>query len=106
MDDPSRAAGAVSAVLPEVPTIATSGLAGFEFGCWYGFLAPARTPNRIVTLLHAESMKALQQPEVTERLASLGTEPVGNAPAQFSEQIRSELVKWVKVVRAAGIQPV
>jgi tripartite-type tricarboxylate transporter receptor subunit TctC len=94
-----------SAVLSEVPTISEAGLEGFEAGSWYGFLAPARTPHEIVTKLHSEILKAIKLPEVQERLASLGTEPIGSTPAQFSEQIRRDLVKWGKVVQAAGIQP-
>jgi tripartite-type tricarboxylate transporter receptor subunit TctC len=94
-----------SAVLPEVPTLVEAGLEGFEAGSWYGFLAPAKTPREIVTKLHAEIMKALKLPEVQERMASLGAEPIGNTPAQFDEQIRRDLAKWGKVVQAAGIQP-
>jgi tripartite-type tricarboxylate transporter receptor subunit TctC len=94
-----------SGVMPEVPTISESGLDGFEAGSWYGLLAPARTPREIVMKLHDETIKALKLPEVQERLASLGTEPIGSTPAQFGEQILRDLAKWGKVVQAAGIQP-
>jgi tripartite-type tricarboxylate transporter receptor subunit TctC len=94
-----------SSVIPDVPTLAESGLAGFEAGSWYGFLAPAKTPHEIVTKLHGEIIKALKLPEVQERLASLGTEPIGSTPEEFAEQIRRDLEKWGKVVQAAGIQP-
>ncbi len=94
-----------SAVLPGVPTIASAGLAGFEAGSWYGFLAPAKTPPAVVAKLHGEIMKAIKQPEVLERLASLGTDPVGGTSAEFSEKMRVDLAKWAKVVKAAGIQP-
>ncbi|HSQ03659.1 MAG TPA: tripartite tricarboxylate transporter substrate binding protein [Burkholderiales bacterium] len=94
-----------SGVLPDVPTLAESGLAGFEAGSWYGFLAPAKTSPDIVSKLHDEIMKALKVGEVQERLASLGTEPIGNTPAEFAAQIRNDLAKWGKVVHAAGIQP-
>ena len=94
-----------SSAIPEVPTIAEAGLAGYEAGSWFGFLAPARTPRGIVTKLHGEIVKAMKLPEVQERLATLGLDPVGNTPAQFGEQIRSDLAKWRKVVQAAGIQP-
>jgi len=94
-----------SPAIPEVPTIAESGLDGFEAGSWFGFFAPAKTPREIVTKLHGEIIKAMKPPEVQERLATLGLDPVGNTPAQFDEQIRRDLAKWSKVVKAAGIQP-
>jgi tripartite-type tricarboxylate transporter receptor subunit TctC len=94
-----------SGVLPDVPTLTEAGLEGFEAGSWYGFLAPAKTPREIVARLHAEIMKALKLPEVQERLAGLGADPIGSTPAQFDEQIRRDLAKWAKVVQAAGIQP-
>ena len=94
-----------SPAIPEVPTIAESGLDGFEAGSWFGFFAPAKTPREIVTKLHGEIVKAMKPPEVQERLATLGLDPVGNTPAQFDEQIRRDLAKWSKVVKAAGIQP-
>jgi tripartite-type tricarboxylate transporter receptor subunit TctC len=94
-----------SGAIPEVPTISESGLDGYESSSWFGFLAPARTPREIVAKLHGEIIKAMKLPEVQERLAGLGLEPVGNTPAQFGEQIRSDLAKWRKVVQAAGIQP-
>lgn len=93
-----------SGAIPDVPTLSESGLDGFEAGSWYGFLAPARTPREIVTKLHGEIIKALKLPEVQERLASLGTEPIGSSPAEFATQIRNDLAKWGKVVQAAGIQ--
>lgn len=94
-----------SPAIPDVPTIAESGLDGFDAGSWFGFFAPAKTPREIVTKLHGEIIKALKLPEVQERLATLGLDPVGNTPAQFDEQIRRDLAKWSKVVKAAGIQP-
>jgi tripartite-type tricarboxylate transporter receptor subunit TctC len=94
-----------SGAIPDVPTVSESGLDGYEAGSWFGFLAPAKTPRGIVTKLHGEIIKAMKLPEVQERLATLGLEPVGNTPAQFGEQIRRDLAKWGKVVQAAGIQP-
>jgi len=93
------------ALLPAVPTLAEQGFEGFEAGSWYGFLAPAKTPREIVVRLHAEIMKAINLPEVRERLASLGAEPIGNSAEEFSAQLRSDLERWGKVVKAAGIQP-
>ena len=94
-----------SNAIPEVPTISESGVNGFEAGSWYGFFAPARTPREIVAKLHGEIIKALKLAEVQERMAVVGMEPIGNTPAQFGEQIRSDLDKWGKVVKTAGIQP-
>ena len=93
-----------SSAIPDVPTLSESGLDGFEAGSWYGFLAPARTSREIVTKLHGEIIKALKLQEVQERLASLGTEPIGSSPAEFATRIRDDLAKWGKVVQAAGIQ--
>lgn len=93
------------ALLPAVPTLAEQGFEAFEAGSWYGFLAPAKTPREIVVRLHAEIMKAINLPEVRERLASLGAEPIGNSAEEFSAQLRSDLERWGKVVKAAGIQP-
>ena len=94
-----------SLVLPGVPTIAAGGFEGFEAGSWYGFLAPAKTSPQLITRLHGELMKAIKQPEVLDRMASLGTDPIGNSPTEFANQIKADLAKWEKVVKAAGIQP-
>ena len=94
-----------AAVLPGVPTIASAGFEGFEAGSWYGFLAPAKTSPQIVSKLNGEMLKALKLPEVLDRMASLGTDPLGTTPAEFSEQIKADLAKWAKVVQAAGIKP-
>ena len=94
-----------SGAIPDVPTLSEAGLDGFEAGSWYGFLAPVRTPREIVTKLHGEIIKALKLQEVQERLASLGTEPIGSSAAEFASQIRDDLAKWGKVVQAAGIRP-
>jgi tripartite-type tricarboxylate transporter receptor subunit TctC len=93
-----------SAVAPEIPTVAESGLPGFESVQWYGMLAPAKTPKEIITRLHLEVTRILQQPETRERFAGDGADPVGNTPEEFARFIQSELVKWAKVARAAGIK--
>ena len=94
-----------SAVVPEIPTVAEAGLPGFESVQWYGMLAPAQTPREIVTRLHAEMVRVLQMPEVKERIAGDGADPVGNTPDEFARYIQAELVKWAKVAREAGIKP-
>ncbi len=79
--------------LPNVPTIAESGLAGYETSSWYGILAPAGTPAAIVSKLNAEINKALQNPEIRAKLAFEGAEPIGNSPEFFAAHIRNELVR-------------
>jgi len=90
--------------LPEVPTIAET-LPGYESAQWYGVLAPAGTPREIVARLHAEIVRALKHTEVQGRLAADGAEPVGSTPEEFAAFIKSEIDKWARVARAAGIQP-
>ncbi|MBI4190064.1 MAG: tripartite tricarboxylate transporter substrate binding protein [Betaproteobacteria bacterium] len=91
-----------SAAAPELPTVAESGLPGFESGTWFALLAPAGTPREIVTRLNAEATKAGQSPEIRERLAAQGAEPLGGTPAQAGAFIKSEIAKWGKVVVVSG----
>lgn len=91
--------------LPEVPTLAEQGLAGFEAGSWYGMMAPARTPRDIITRLHGSFVGALATPEVARRITDLGATIIGNTPEAFSAQIVRERDRWAEVVRRAGIQP-
>jgi tripartite-type tricarboxylate transporter receptor subunit TctC len=88
----------------DIPTIAEAGVPGYEAVQWYGVLAPAGTPRPIVDRLHAEVVKALQQPDVKERLAHDGAEGVGSSPEEFARYLKSETDKWAKVVKAAGIR--
>jgi tripartite-type tricarboxylate transporter receptor subunit TctC len=90
--------------LPDVPTVAEAGLPDFEVTTWYGVLAPAGTPRPIVARLNAEIVKAMKSPEMNARLAAMATEPVTSTPEGFSDLIRREIVKWRKVVRAAGLK--
>jgi tripartite-type tricarboxylate transporter receptor subunit TctC len=93
-----------SSVMPEVPTIAESGLPGYESTTWYGMLAPAGTPATIVRTLHDQMVAVLKLEDIREKLLVQGLEPVGNSPAEFSSIIASELTKWRKVVAAAGMK--
>lgn len=90
--------------LPEVPTIAET-LPGYESAQWYGVLAPAGTQREIVARLHAEIVRALKHSDVKDRLAADGAEPVGSSPEEFAVFIKSEIDKWARVARAAGIHP-
>jgi tripartite-type tricarboxylate transporter receptor subunit TctC len=89
---------------PDLPTVSESGVMGYEAGTWYGFLVPAGTPKPVVTRLHAESVKLLKAPDAKQRLDAAGFESSGTTPAEFSAYIRSEVAKWAKVVRSAGVK--
>jgi tripartite-type tricarboxylate transporter receptor subunit TctC len=94
---PKRASAA-----PELPTIAESGLPGFDISTWFGLFAPANVPKDVVAKLHAEFARALALPDVREKLASLGIEPVGNKPEEFAAYIKSEAVKYGDVIKKSG----
>jgi len=87
---------------PELPTIAESGLPGFDINTWFGLFVPAGTPPAIVQRLHGEFVKALEAPDVRSKMLALGAEPVGNSPGEFAQYIRSEAVKYAKLVKASG----
>lgn len=91
-----------SPTVPDLPTVAESGVLGFDISTWYGVWAPAGTPRDIVNRISAEIAKALQQPAVRERLAALGAEPAGDTPEAFAAYCQSELAKWSKIVRESG----
>lgn len=91
--------------LPDVPTVAEAGLPGYETSTWGGLLAPAGTPKAVVAKLAAETTRILALPDVRERMLAAGVEPVGGTPEQYAAFIGSEMVKWGKVAKAAGIQP-
>ena len=93
-----------SPVLPELPTIAESGLAGYESTSWHGVLVPAHTPLPIVMRLHDEIVKTLHQPDVKERLGSLGFEIVGSTPGEFSAYIKQQGTKYDKLIRQIGLK--
>lgn len=94
-----------SSAAPELPTIAESGYPGFEVTAWNGLLAPARTPATIVGKLHLETVKAFAQADVRAKLAALGLETIGNSPDEFAAVIKSEIPRWAKVIKEAGIKP-
>jgi tripartite-type tricarboxylate transporter receptor subunit TctC len=91
-----------SSAMPDVPTVAESGLPGFEAINWFGLMAPAGTPREIVDRLHAETAKALQDPDLRQKLAGLGVEIQSSTPQEFTALLRSETEKWAKVAKASG----
>jgi tripartite-type tricarboxylate transporter receptor subunit TctC len=91
--------------LADVPTVAEAGLPGYETSTWGGLLAPAGTPKAVVAKLAAETTRILALPDVRERMLAAGVEPVGGTPEQYAAFIGTEMVKWAKVAKDAGIQP-
>lgn len=94
-----------SGTMPNIPSIAEAGVPGYDAVQWYGFLAPAGTPQPILAQIHAEATKALNSAEMKEKLASDGAEPAPSTPEAFAAHIRNEIEKWRKVAKAAGIDP-
>jgi len=92
-----------SQAMPELPTIGET-VKGYEAATWYGVLAPARTPKFIVARLHDEIVNILGVAETKDRLLAQGFEPVGSTPEEFGAYIKSEIAKWGKVIKAAGIR--
>ena len=90
------------AIAPELPTIAEAGVPGYEATSWQGVVVPAGTPRVIVNRLHSEIARALQAPDVKERLAAEGATPGGITPDAFAAHIQSEIAKWAKVVKVSG----
>ena len=94
-----------SPLAPELPTIAESGLPGYEMSGWFGTVAPAGTPAAVVAVLNREYVRALHVPEVRERLEGYGFEVVGNTPEEFASRMRSESQRLARVIRESGAKP-
>lgn len=92
-----------SPAVPELPTIAEAGVAGYEVDQWYGVITSAKVPRAIVTKLHAAIVDALKFPDVVQRLGADGSTPVGSSPEQFGAHIKSEIGKWRRLVGDAGL---
>ena len=105
----ARALGVTSAkrvaAAPDIPTIAESGVPGYESLQWYGLLAPTGTPKEIIARLNREAVAALRNPDVSARLAGDGAEVIAGTPEEFGAFIRAETEKWARVAKAAGIKP-
>jgi len=94
-----------SQAMRDLPTIAESGVPGYEASTWYGVLAPAHTRGAVIARLHEGVVKILADAALREKLAAQGFEPVGSSPEEFGATIKSEIAKWAKVIRDAGIRP-
>lgn len=91
-----------SMLAPDLPTIAESGLPGFDISTWFGIFVPAGTPRPVVERLHAEFTRALAAPDVREKMLNLGAEPVGSTPDEFAAYVGAEAAKYAKLVKASG----
>ena len=96
--------GTRSNLIPELPTVGEAGLKGYAVTAWFGLLAPSATPVEIVNQLNAETVKSLKTPQMKERLAALGADAGTGSTSEFSAFLKSEMTKWAKVVKAAGIR--
>ena len=94
-----------STVVPEVPTVAESGYPEYEATTWYGMLAPAKTPASVVQALNGRTAAVLKDAKLVQRITAQGAEASANTPEQFAAYIRTEQVKWGKVVRESGAKP-
>jgi tripartite-type tricarboxylate transporter receptor subunit TctC len=88
--------------MPEVPTMGEAGVKGVEVVVWYGVLAPANTPKGVIDTLAGAIRKAAQSPDIRQRLADQGAEPVGNTPEEFAKLLREEVTRWAEVVKVSG----
>ncbi len=94
-----------SSVAPDVPTVAESGLAGFDVSSWQGLVVPAGTPKEIIDRLHVAVMKALASTELKQQFAAQGAEPAPSTPQRFEQYMREESARWRQVAREAGVKP-
>lgn len=94
-----------SPMLPEVPTIAESGVEGYEFGNWHGLFAPAKTPDRLVRVLHAEVVRIFRKPEIRDLVIARGSEIIAGSPEELAAKLKRDIPKYQKLMAAAGIQP-
>jgi len=98
----SAASSKRSATIPDVPTVAESGLPGFDVNLWLGFMAPAGTPPDVVGKLNAAVNEAVASPGVRDRFAKMGLEPAARTPEQFGALIRSEIARWSAIIKQSG----
>lgn len=93
-----------SSAAPEIPTVAESGVAGYESTLWYALLAPAATPQPVLRRLHAETVQVIRLPEVAGQLAALGAQPIGNSPQEITAFLRNEIARWTALIEQSNIR--
>ena len=93
-----------SPLLPQTPTVAESGVPGFELTNWFGMVVPTGTPREVIQKLHGDISKVLAQPEVRDKIQSMGADVIGSTPEQFAAFMRAETAKWAKIVKEANIR--
>jgi tripartite-type tricarboxylate transporter receptor subunit TctC len=93
-----------SPLFPEMPTVAESGVPGYEANNWNGIVVPSGTPGAIVNLLQTAVADVLKEPVIAERMAKSALDPIGDTPAEFARYLRAEAQKWGKLVKSAGIK--
>jgi len=93
-----------SSAAPEIPTVAESGVPGYESTLWYALLAPAATPQPVTRRLHAETVKAIRLPGVVEQISALGAQPIGSTPQEVTKFLQSEITRWTRLIEQAGIR--
>jgi tripartite-type tricarboxylate transporter receptor subunit TctC len=93
-----------SSAAPEIPTVAESGVPGYESTLWYALLAPAATPQPVLRRLHAETVKAIKLPEVVEQISALGAQTIGSSPQEAVKFLQSEIARWTKLIEQASIR--
>ena len=91
--------------MPDVPTVAESGIPGYEATSWYMMIAPSKTPPASISKLNAEAVKALRAKDNVDALAKAGNEPVANTPKEAMEFLKVEIARWGKVIKMAGVAP-
>ena len=94
-----------SSLVPQLPTVAESGLPGYEAGSWYGIIAPAGTPRAVISRLNKEITTVLATPDFKEQLMAAGADPAPNTPEQFAAYIKTDITKWAKVIKLSGAKP-
>jgi tripartite-type tricarboxylate transporter receptor subunit TctC len=94
-----------SPAAPDLPTVAEAGVPGYSATNWYGFAAPARTPQAIITKLNEEISRAIAAPDTRAHMADIGLETETSTPAEFGEFMKAEIAKWAKVIKATGLKP-
>ncbi|RZI63879.1 MAG: tripartite tricarboxylate transporter substrate binding protein, partial [Variovorax sp.] len=89
---------------PEIPTVAESGLPGYEVSGWFGLLAPAGTPPAVLATIQQALSEAVKQPEVNKQMLELGAQPVANTPDAFAKLVQADVAKWRDVVKTTGVK--